>query len=75
MNTIFHTMFMLEKNLDITVYTCIFEMNVLGKCNELGTTSQCDGITECTLSSQGFGVCTCPVDTFGPPQCLGNVFP
>nr|XP_034307787.1 tenascin-like [Crassostrea gigas] len=44
----------------------------LGECDQLGVTSQCEGITECTLSPQGFGVCTCPADTFGPPQCLGE---
>lgn len=52
-------------------------MNVSGECNELGMTSQCGGNRECTLTPQGFGVCACPADTFGPPQCLGyvNFFP
>ncbi|XP_065939547.1 multiple epidermal growth factor-like domains protein 10 [Magallana gigas] len=44
----------------------------LGECDQLGVTNQCEGITECTLSPQGFGVCTCPADTFGPPQCLDD---
>uniref|UniRef100_A0A8W8NSQ4 EGF-like domain-containing protein n=1 Tax=Magallana gigas TaxID=29159 RepID=A0A8W8NSQ4_MAGGI len=28
--------------------------------------------TQCILTPQGFGECTCPENTFGPPECRGD---
>eukprot|EP00105_Crassostrea_gigas_P017011 XP_011434617.1 PREDICTED: wnt inhibitory factor 1 [Crassostrea gigas] len=44
----------------------------LGNCDELGRTNQCEGITQCILTPQGYGECTCPENTFGPPECRGD---
>lgn len=45
----------------------------LGECNDVGETDQCRGNTQCELTTQGYGKCVCPAETFGPPECLGNV--
>nr|XP_034308661.1 wnt inhibitory factor 1 isoform X3 [Crassostrea gigas] len=44
----------------------------LGNCDELGRTNQCEGNTQCILTPQGYGECTCPENTFGPPECRGD---
>ncbi|XP_052684013.1 stabilin-1-like isoform X1 [Crassostrea angulata] len=43
-----------------------------GECNEFGETDQCEGNTLCTQTPQGYGLCTCPDNTYGPPECLGE---
>ncbi|XP_065941353.1 protein kinase C-binding protein NELL2-like [Magallana gigas] len=43
-----------------------------GECGEFGETDQCKGNTLCTQTPQGYGVCTCPANTYGPPECLGE---
>lgn len=45
----------------------------LGECNDVG--DQCRGNAQCELTTQGYGKCICPAETFGLPECLGNIFP
>uniref|UniRef100_K1QA58 Uncharacterized protein n=1 Tax=Magallana gigas TaxID=29159 RepID=K1QA58_MAGGI len=44
-----------------------------GECDEFGETDQCEGNTLCTQTQQEYGVCTCPDDTYGPPECLAEI--
>uniref|UniRef100_A0A8W8NRY6 Uncharacterized protein n=1 Tax=Magallana gigas TaxID=29159 RepID=A0A8W8NRY6_MAGGI len=43
-----------------------------GECGEFGETDQCKGNTLCTQTPQGYGLCTCPENTYGPPKCLAE---
>uniref|UniRef100_A0A8W8NHV8 EGF-like domain-containing protein n=1 Tax=Magallana gigas TaxID=29159 RepID=A0A8W8NHV8_MAGGI len=58
---------------DFPPLTTALSDGCLGNCGELGRTNQCEGNTQCILTPQGYGECTCPENTFGPLECRGNV--
>ncbi|XP_052717551.1 wnt inhibitory factor 1-like [Crassostrea angulata] len=57
---------------DFSPLTTALSDGCLGNCGELGRTNQCEGNTQCILTPQGYGECTCPENTFGPPECRGD---
>ncbi|XP_034334370.2 integrin beta-6 [Magallana gigas] len=57
---------------DFPPFTTAENQGCLGECNDVGETDQCKGNTQCELTTQGYGKCVCPAETFGPPECLDD---